>query len=48
MDGRVEGFRSPVVGTWRRKRAADALVAREARVAIESCIVELCAIVWES
>lgn len=36
----MDGLSRPVGGTWRRKRAADAVHAREARVAIENCIVE--------
>jgi hypothetical protein len=44
VEGRVEGFRSAVVGTWRRKRAAEAVEARVARVDIERCIVSGCGV----
>jgi hypothetical protein len=42
VEGRVEGFRSAVVGIWRRKRAAEAVEASVARVDIERCIVSCC------
>tara|TARA_R110002003_G_scaffold214_30_gene16263 strand:+ start:35187 stop:35441 length:255 start_codon:yes stop_codon:yes gene_type:complete len=44
VEGRVEGFRSAVVGIWRRKRAAEAVEARVARVDIERCIVRCCGV----
>jgi hypothetical protein len=35
VEGKVDGFRRPVGGTWRRKRAAEAVDARDVRVATE-------------
>jgi hypothetical protein len=39
VEGSVEGLNWDVVGIWRRKRAAEAVDAKVARVAIENCIV---------
>jgi len=41
VEGRVDGLSMPVGGTWRRKRAAEAVDANEANVVIESCIVDV-------
>lgn len=46
VEGSVEGFSPPVDGIWRRKRAAEAVDARAARVAIENCIAEVFSVVY--
>jgi len=41
VEGSVDGLSMPVGGTWRRKRAAEAVDANEANVVIESCMVNV-------